>query len=129
VEKDKGDAWSVWMVKNHEAVRNLIEQYPNVRLVVSGHHHASKVTTIGRVTYVSDPAIVTYPCSFRSFSVSKTGIAIKNITIEDAEAVKKARELLVSDPYAKMYDSTNPQRAADYSSGLTPQDRETTIKL
>jgi 3',5'-cyclic-AMP phosphodiesterase len=129
VEKDKGAEWSVWMVKNHEAVRNLIRQYPNVRLAISGHHHASKVTTVGKVTYVSDPAIVTYPCAFRSFSVTRAGIHLRNVGIDNADAVTRARELLISDPYAKMFDTMAPQRAADYSVGLTPQDRETKIKL
>lgn len=129
VEKDKGAEWSVWVVKNAEMVRNLIMQYPNVRLVVSAHHHSSKVATVGKVTYVSDPAVVTYPCAFRSFTVTKKGIHLQNVGLEDAESVKKARELLISDPYAKIYDPAAPQRAADYSLGLTPQDRETTIKL
>jgi 3',5'-cyclic AMP phosphodiesterase CpdA len=129
VEKDKSAEWSVWTVKNSETVRNLLQQYPNVRLVISGHHHASKVTTVGKITYVSDPAIVTYPCAFRSFTVTKTGIHLQNIGLEDTEAVKKAKELLISDPYAKIYDSMAPQSVAEYSMGLTAQDREAKIKL
>jgi len=128
-EKDKGVEWSVWTVKNSEMVRTLLQQYPNVKLVISGHHHSSKVTTASKITYVSDPAIVTYPCAFRSFTVTKSGIHLQNIGLEDTEAVKKARELLISDPYAKIYDPAAPQRVAEYSLGLTPQDRETTIKL
>jgi hypothetical protein len=128
-EKDNGPDWSVWMVRNSDKVRNVLERYPNVRLVASGHHHASKVTTVGLITYVSDPAIVTYPCSFRSFSVTAEGIHLKNIALEDEAMVSRALELLVSDPYAKMYDASAPQKAAEYSKGLAAQDRETTIKL
>jgi len=128
-EKDNGLEWGVWMVRNCEKVRNVLEQYPNVRLVVSGHHHASKVTTEGRITYVSDPAIVTYPCSFRSFSVTADGIHLKNIALEDNAIVNRALELLVADPYAKIYDAADPHKVADYSKGLTEEDRETTIKL
>ena len=106
-----------------------MNSYANVRLVVSGHHHASRVTTSGRVTYVADPAIVTYPCAFRFFSVSKEGIHLRNIGLEDKATVDRARELLVSDPYARMYDPAAPQTVADYSIGLTETDRETTIKL
>jgi len=127
--KDSGPEWGVWMVRNSDKVRSILEQYPNVRLVVSGHHHASKVTTAGRITYVSDPAIVTYPCSFRSFSVTKDGVHLKNIALEDNAIVNRALELLVSDPYAKIYDAAEPQKVADYSRGLTAEDRETTINL
>jgi Icc protein len=127
--KDTSSAWSFWMVKNHERVKEVLESYANVRLVVSGHHHVSKVETIGKVTYVSDPAIVTYPCSFREFSVTGNGIHLRNIGLDDKAIVNRAMELLVSDPYARMYDAASPQKAAEYSLGLTPKDRETTIKL
>lgn len=127
--RDTTPEWSFWMVRNHEKLRSVIEQYENVRLVVSGHHHASRVITSGRVTYVADPAIVTYPCAFRSFSVSKEGIHLRNIGLEDRATVERARELLVTDPYAKMYDLAAPQTVVDYSRGLTEKDREATIKL
>ncbi len=128
-EKDNGPEWGVWMVRNGDKVRNLLERFPNVRLVISGHHHASRVATVGRITYVSDPAIVTYPCSFRTFSVTADGIHLKNIDLENKAVVNKALELLVTDPYAKIYDAIEPQKVADYSRGLTSQDRETTIKM
>ena len=127
--KDTTPEWSLWMVKNHEKVRSVLEQYPNVRLVVSGHHHVSKVVTAGRITYVSDPAIVTYPCAFRAFTVTREGIHLRNIDLDDKTMVSRAKELLVSDSYAKMYNPEAPQKAADFSMGLTEHDRETTIKL
>ncbi len=127
--RDKSPEWSFWMVKNHTRVQELIEKFPNVRLAVSGHHHASKVETVGRTTYVSDPAVVTYPCSFRAFSVSSEGIHLKNIGLDDKSTVNRAKELLESDPYARMYDSEAPQKVSEYSMGLTEKDRETTIKL
>jgi hypothetical protein len=127
--KDITSVWSLWMVKNHEKVRVLLERYPNVRLVVSGHHHASKVVTAGRITYVSDPAIVTYPCAFRFFTVGPDGIHLKNVGLDDKATLARAQELLVSDPYAKIYDPDAPHKVAEYSLGLTAKDRETQIKL
>jgi 3',5'-cyclic AMP phosphodiesterase CpdA len=127
--RDTTPEWSFWLVRNHEKLRSFLDQYPNVRMVVSGHHHASQVTTAGRVTYVSDPAIVTYPCAFRFFSVSKEGIHLKNVGLDDKISVNRAFELLVTDPYARMYDSAAPRTVADYSVGLTEMDRETTVKL
>ncbi len=127
--KDSTPEWSLWMVKNHDRVRSILEKYPNVRLVVSGHHHASRVITAGKITYVADPAIVSYPCSFRSFTVTREGIHLKNIGLEDRNSVNRALELLKTDPYAKMYDPSAPEKVVEYSAGLTAQDRETTIKL
>jgi len=127
--RDKSPEWSFWMVKNHSRVQELIERFPNVRLVISGHHHATKVETAGRITYVADPAVVTYPCSFRAFSVTREGIHLKTIGLDDRALVSRAKELLETDPYAKMYDPDAPQNVSAYSIGLTEKDRETTIKL
>jgi hypothetical protein len=87
------------------------------------------VETVGKVTYVSDPAVVTYPCSFRAYSVTRDGVHLRNIGLDDKTTVNRAMELLASDPYAKMYDHEAPQKVTAYSTGLTEQDRETTIKL
>lgn len=127
--RDTTPEWSLWMVKNHERLRNVLERHENVRLVISGHHHVSRVVTAGRVTYVSDPAVVTYPCAFRHYSVGSNGITVKNIGLEDKTLVSKAKELLESDPYAKMYDSANPRKVSEFSAGLTAADRETTVKI
>jgi len=129
---NKGDSrpeGALWMVKNHETVRVLLEQYPNVRMVISGHHHASRVETLNGVTYVADPAIVTYPCAFRVFTVSREGIHLRNVGLDEKNIVSKARELLLADPYARLYDPENPQNILSYSLGLTEEDRETTIAL
>lgn len=120
---------ALWMVRNHAAVRVLLEQYPSVRMVISGHHHASRVETVNGITYVADPAIVTYPCAFRVFTVSSGGIHLKNVGLDENSIVNKARELLLADPYARLYDPENPQNILGYSLGLTEQDRETTIAL
>ena len=128
-DKDKSGGWSLWMVKNHARVRDLIQQYPNVRLVVSGHHHVARVETVGKITYVSDPAVVTYPCAFRSFSVTREGISIRNVMLGDKTLVNRAKELLESDPYARMYDPADPSKVSAFSMGLTEKDRETVIKL
>jgi Icc protein len=128
-DRDTSPDWSFWMVKNAEKVRAVLKRFANVRLAISGHHHVSRVITDHRITYVSDPAIVTYPCAFRVFTVTRQGIHLKNIGLGDQTVVNRAKELLVTDSYAKMYDPANPQKVADYSVGLTATDRETTIKL
>jgi len=126
---DSGPEGALWMVKNHTAVRDVLEKHPNVRMVVSGHHHASRVETVNGITYVADPAIVTYPCAFRVFTVSRDGIHLRNVGLDEKNIVSKARELLLADPLARLYDPENPQNILAYSLGLTEQDRETTIPL
>ncbi len=126
---DSSPEGALWMVKNHASVREILEKFPNVRMVISGHHHASRVETVNNITYVADPAIVTYPCAFRVFTVSTEGINLRNIGLDEKNIVARARDLLATDPYASLYDPANPQNILAYSLGLTEQDRETTITL
>ena len=126
--RDTSPDWSFWMVKNHEEVRAFLKGFPNVRLVVSGHHHTSRVITEGRITYVADPAIVTYPCALRFFGVTRQGIHVKNIGLDDQAVINRAKELLATDAYAKMYDPVDPQKVVDYSAGLSSDDRETRLR-
>jgi 3',5'-cyclic AMP phosphodiesterase CpdA len=127
--RDTMPEWSLWMVRNHAAVREVLEEQPNVRMVISGHHHASRVETVNGITYVADPAIVTYPCAFRVFTLSREGIHLKNIGLDEKNIVARARDLLAADPYARLYDPVDPRNVIAYSLGLTEQDRETTIPL
>ncbi len=128
-QQDTGSLWSVWMVKNHAQVREVLKGHSNVRLAISGHHHAARVQTEGRIAYVSDPATVTYPCAFRMYTVGRDGIRINLVGFNDTETVNRARELLIADPYARIYDPNDPSKAAEYSAGLTQGDRETMIRL
>ncbi len=127
--RDVMPEWNLWMVRNHAEVRELLEQYPNVRLALSGHHHAAKIDTIDRTTYVAGPAIVSYPCAFRLFNVAPEGMHIRNIGLDERSLVSRARDLLAADPYARLYDPANPKSVLDYSLGLTEKDRETAIVL
>jgi hypothetical protein len=63
------------------------------------------------------------------FTVSREGIHLKNIGLDEKNIIARARELLVADPYARLYDPDNPQNIIAYSLGLAEQDRETTIPL
>ena len=127
--RDATPEGALWMVRNAAVVRDLLDRYPNVRMVVSGHHHVTKVETVNRITYVADPAIVTYPCAFRVFTVTRDGISLKSIGLEEKAIVGRARELLAADPYARLYDPDHPENVLAYSVGLTEQDRESTIPL
>lgn len=122
--RDAMPEWSLWMTRDHAAVREMLEKHPNVRLVLSGHHHATRTETVNGITYAASPAVVTYPCAFRLVSVRPEGIAIRSIGLDEKAIVNKARELLLADPYARLYDPERPENVLAYSIGLAEQDRE-----
>lgn len=125
--KDLTPEWSLWMVRDHQEVRSVLERFPNVRLVLSGHHHASRIETVNGITYAADPAIVSFPCAFRLISIAKDGIRLRNIGLDDRANVGRARDLLLHDPYARFYDPDKPENVLVFSAGPTEQDRESLI--
>ena len=60
---------STHRVKNAKEYLSLLQKHKNVLLVLSGHYHAAKITRIGDVIYVSTPALVQYPNSFRLITI------------------------------------------------------------
>lgn len=124
---DLTPAWSLWMVRNHAEVRDLISRYPNVKLAVSGHHHSASVVREEGIIYAADPAIVTFPCAFRLFTVTPQGVSLRNIGLDDRSLVTQARDLLRQDPYARVYNPSDPESVLQYSMGLTEQDREAVL--
>lgn len=127
--RDLSPEWSVWMVRDHQAVRSVLERHRNVRLVLSGHHHATRVETVNGITYAADPAIVTYPCAFRLVTVHKGGISLKTVGLEDRTNRERARELLLADPYARLYDAEQPANVLAFSCGMSENDRDAVISF
>ncbi len=127
--RDLEPEWSLWMARDHREVRTVLERYSNVRMVISGHHHASRVETVNTITYVADPSVVTYPCAFRVFQVTRNGISLRNVGLDDTANVRRARDLLAADPYARLYDPRRPESVLAYHVGLTEQDREAIIPI
>ena len=57
-------------LKNADEVRKVIENYKNPIGVFSGHYHATKVTQLNNVLYVSSPSLVSYPNAFRLIDIT-----------------------------------------------------------
>ncbi len=67
------------MMRNADEVRKVIEKYKNPIGVFTGHYHATKVTQVNNVLYVSSPSLVSYPNAFRVIDIT----AKKNKVIFD----------------------------------------------
>ena len=58
-----------YVIANAAAVMPILNASRNVKLVLSGHHHVTKVTPAGDLPYVASPATVQFPCAFRTVEV------------------------------------------------------------
>ena len=57
-------------VRNAEAYLDILAKYNNPILVMSGHYHATKITKINNLIFVSTPSLVTYPNAFRMVDIT-----------------------------------------------------------
>ncbi|HMQ56016.1 MAG TPA: metallophosphoesterase [Anaerolineae bacterium] len=47
-----------------------LDRHPAVKLVLTGHHHFSKVDQLGRRLHIATPSICMYPCAYRTLRLS-----------------------------------------------------------
>ena len=98
------------MVKNHARVRELIEQYPECP---AGRFRPSSCVQ-GRDRGQDH---LCFRSGRRDLSLCVQVLfghagraSLRNVDLDDKAMVNRAKELLESDPYAKMYDPAEPQK-------------------
>ena len=79
-------------MNNAKEVISVLEKYKNPIGVFTGHYHATKITQNGNILYVSTPALITYPNSFRIVTViNKRNQTIFNIQFKETRLKKVQR--------------------------------------
>jgi Icc protein len=68
---DYNPDWTKFICENGPEVLQLLNQHPQAKVVLSGHHHITKVDQVGRRMHLACPAIVIYPCAYRTLRVSQ----------------------------------------------------------
>jgi 3',5'-cyclic AMP phosphodiesterase CpdA len=49
----------------------LLDEYPQVKLVLTGHHHQTKADLLGRRLHLDCPAVSVYPCAYRTLRLTE----------------------------------------------------------
>ena len=82
-----------------DALRTISEQ-TGVKIVLTGHHHMSKVDKLNGRLHVSTPSIAGYPCAYRTFQLAQQGegwrLSWQTHSATDPETIAKARHLMQS---------------------------------
>jgi hypothetical protein len=100
---DGGPPWEEYVIPDGASVREILGNYPNVKLVVSGHLHVSKVQQEKDVWHVSSPSLTVYPCAYRIFRVAPDMVTMETHSIDFPALVKKARKELQNSNLASRY--------------------------
>lgn len=104
-------------VENSDEFLNLINKYPQVKLVLSGHHHNYAVKRLNGKLFMSIPSIVTYPNSYKVLTVYPDRVEVENKDITFKQIIKKSKNIIVKTQYASDFDSKNPKKVLDFQNG------------
>lgn len=63
--------WQNFVCSNGPDLLNLLDTHPQVKIVLTGHHHCTKVDTLGPRLHLACPAVALYPCAYRTFRLSR----------------------------------------------------------
>lgn len=107
---DKNNFEKNFVISNAEEFISLIKKYPQVKLVLSGHHHINLTRKINNIIFIESPSIVTYPNCFKLLTVYPDKIQVENKYITYKQIIKKAKKSITTTKYAQNY---NPKRPKD----------------
>jgi hypothetical protein len=77
---------------------DLFDDHPQVKVVLSGHHHITKADRLGERWHLACPALVIYPCGYRTFRLQETEPDVWELSWQtqpatDAATIATARQL------------------------------------
>jgi len=109
--------WEKYMLKKPDLFLELINLYPQVKIILSGHHFSNFTKKNNKKFFITCPSIVVYPNMYKTFTVYPERIEVDNETISFKQLIKKAEELLVKSSYAEEFSSEKPKSALKYQRG------------
>lgn len=62
--------WHKFVCDNGTEVSALLDNHPQVKIVLTGHHHLTKADRLGERIHLACPAVAIYPCAYRTLRLS-----------------------------------------------------------
>lgn len=62
--------WRNFVCDNGPELLGLLGQHPQVKLVLTGHHHQTKADLLGQRLHLACPALAVYPCAYRTLRLT-----------------------------------------------------------
>lgn len=125
---DSGPPWDEYIIPDGGSVREILGQYPNVKMVLSGHTHVSKVQNEKDIWHISSPSLDVYPCAYRLFRVTPTLVTMETRQINFPALVKKGKKELIDSSLASRYSRESPDVFLEVVEGAK-EDRDALIPL
>jgi 3',5'-cyclic AMP phosphodiesterase CpdA len=104
--------WDKFICRNGEEVSQVLDGYPNVKMVISGHHHANRILNSNGRLHITTAALGGYPCIYRTVRLSQTDdgwrTSIQVHTVADPITLERARALMRTSYPARDYIPNAP---------------------
>jgi 3',5'-cyclic AMP phosphodiesterase CpdA len=93
-------------------ISTLLDEHPQVKLVLTGHHHLSSVDDLGGRIHIAGPSLTIYPCAYRTIRVESTADSRQRISwqthyVLDNEMMIEARRRMVANWQTETYLGTD----------------------
>lgn len=115
--KDFQHPWKNFVLTNSQDFLSVIQKYPQVKVVLSGHHHLNSTQKMNNTLFISSPSIVTYPNQFKLLTVYPDRVEVENKKISFKQIIKKAKQTLPDTEYAKQFDPLKPKNITKLQEG------------
>lgn len=114
-----------FICSNGADVEAVLDRYPNVRLVVSGHHHANHLSLAGHRMRVVTAALTGYSCSYRTISLAPSGnswqVDIRTHSTADAGMLQSTYQIALAAALGHDFDPNDPAAWPAFCAGR-PED-------
>jgi len=93
---DEGTAWGHLMVDNAAAVRTVLEDHPNVLMVVTGHHHFAGARIAGSIVYLASPSVGVWPLAYHLVRLTPKQAEAVWVPLAGADLSRRAQDRLLA---------------------------------
>jgi 3',5'-cyclic AMP phosphodiesterase CpdA len=117
--------WDKFTLTNAQVLERLLDQHANIKMVLTGHHHANQIMRRNERLHLSTASLSGYPCSYRAVRIENTAdegwrVTIDTHTIADEETLEQARIKLLESDTAGWFEPGHPEAWVAFCAGTPP---------
>ena len=116
-DQDLKAPWNKLILNNSSDFLGIIKKYPQVKVVLSGHHHLNSTKISNNTLFIQTPSIAAYPNQFKMLTFYPDRVEIKNEQISYKQLVKKAKQAIINTDYAHQYNLQKPKEILKLQEG------------